>query len=405
MRNKRNALMVCGFIRMMVLIAAFALFYVVPTAAQTRPDAPPKEKDPYKIGTTLAVTGFAASLGVNARNAIVMAVDEINSRGGINGHRLEGVIYDNKSDDSTAVLSARKLIEKDKVDALIVGSTSGSCFAVLDTSERSKTPMVSITAAIKLWKPTRPYSFSVVPGVDIQERVRAKWIKQQGYSKVGIFWLTGAYGEECVEYFEQEAKNFGLRIVANEQHKGTDTDTSVQLSSIVAAKPDVIWVSSYPHSGSIIAKNAKSLGIGVPLLACYGMTSETWLNLSGKAAEGWNGCIVSHVLGELTPPSKPTYSIVKAYAEAFHKRFGESITSTSGNAYDGVYVIGAGLKAIGEEPDLGKRREKLARAIERLDNFFGLNGPYYLSPGNHNGIGESAVSIVKIVNEKMTLIE
>jgi branched-chain amino acid transport system substrate-binding protein len=209
--------------------------------------------------------------------------------------------------------------------------------------------------------------------------------------------------EECLEYFTQEAKNFGLTIVANEQYKGTDTDVTVQLNRIMAAKPSAIWVIGYAHQGAIVAKNAKSLGIKIPLLGDYAFVTETWIRLSEGAAEGWYGCIVTHQLGELMPPWVSTSPIVRAYAEAYRKRFGEGITNTSGTTYDAVYIIAAGLKNVGEEPNIVKRREKLAHEISNLRNFFCLSGPYYLSPDNHNGIGEWGVSIVKIVNGKMVL--
>ncbi len=362
-----------------------------------------KEKEPYRIGVTNSITGYAAALGAGARNAITLAIDEINAKGGVAGHKLEAVSYDNKSDDATAVLNVRRLIEKDRVDALIVAAYSGAAFACLDTAERSKVPMFSIAASTKLWKPTRQYSFCVVPGANILEKVRAKWIKSKGYVRVGNLSMAGPFPEECSEFFKEEAKNFGLTIVAEEQHKATDTDMSVQLDKIAAAKADVIRLTTYPHQAAIIAKNLKSLGIKIPVIADYTITSETFINLAGDAAEGWTGAIISHQLGEQTPPSWPTYAVVKAYAEAYHKRFGESITSTSGNSYDTVYMIAAGLNEVGEEGDLSKRREKLAQWIENLKNFSGLNGPYHLSPNNHNGTGEWAVSLVKIVNGKMVL--
>ncbi len=404
MKNKHLLLSFICSLSVATLLTSSILFCPGSLSAQKRAPAPTqKEKEPYRIGVTNSITGYAAALGTSSRNGITMAIDEINKRGGVEGHKLEAVSYDNKSDDSTALLTTRKLIEKDKVDALIVSAYSGAGFACLDTSERSKIPMFSIAGSTKLWRPTRAYSFCVVPGADLLEKARARWIKSKGYTKVAQLSSAGPYAEECSEFFKQEAKNFGLTIVANEEHKANDTDMSVQLSKIAAAKPDVIVIATYPHPGAIIAKNAKLLGINIPLLGCYAMTSEAWINIAKDAAEGWNGAVVSHELGEQTPPWKSTYPIVKAYAESYHKRFGESTTSTCGNAYDSVYMIAAGLKEMGEEGDLAKRREKLAHAIENLQNFFALNGPYYMSPSNHNGTGEWAISIVKIVNGKMVI--
>ncbi len=400
MENKKRISFIAYLFLFNVLIAS--LFCLPFAQGQTR-TTEPKEKEPYKIGATLALAGYSAALGIASRNAVVMAIDELNKKGGIKGRKVEGIIYDNKSDDSTAVLNAMKLVEKDKVDAVIVGSASSSSFAVAGSVDRLKTPLFYISPMTRLTRPVKLYNFSVVPCVDVEEKARARWIKQQGYTKVGLMWLTSPTAEEDIEYFGQEAKAFGLSIIANEQHKGNDTDMSVQLSKIAAVKPDVIWFVTYPQQGAIIARNIKSLGIKIPLLGCYGMTSEAWINIAKEAAEGWYGCVVSHGLGGQTPAWHPTYPLVKAYAESYHKRFGDTITATSGNAYDSVYMIAAGLKEIGEEGEVVKRREKLAHAIESLEHFFALNGPYYMSPSNHNGTGEWAISIVKVVNGKMII--
>lgn len=401
--KSKNARSVVMFLFLSGALAVSLIFCPTSVQAQTR-TTPPAQKQPYKIGATLALGGYSAALGVAARNTILMAIDETNKRGGIKGHKLESVIYDNKSDDSTAVLNAMKLVEKDKVDALIVGSASSSSFAVAGTADRFKTPILYICPVAKLYKPVKQFNFSVVPCTDVEEKARARWMKKQGYKKIAMMWLSGTYGEDESQNFLQEAKNFGLTIVSNEQHKGSDTDMSVPLTKSVAAKPDVIWFATYPQQGAVIAKNAKSLGINIPLFGCYGMTSEAWINIISKeTAEGWYGAVVSHQLGAETPPWYPTYPLVKRYAESYHKRFGDTITSTGGNAYDSALMIAAGLKETEDEPDLVKRREKLAYSLENMENFFGLNGPYYMSPTNHNGVGEWAISIVRIVNGKMVI--
>jgi branched-chain amino acid transport system substrate-binding protein len=375
-------------------------------AAKEKP-TPAREgevKEPYKIGITLSLSGWSAGMGVNSKNSLLIAMDEINQKGGVNGHKLTAVIYDNKSDDSTAVLNVKKLIESDRVDVLVVGSTTASCTASLDTVNRSKVPSFGVSASTKLWRPTRRYMFIPVPGADFAERRRARLIKNLGCTKVGLLWVSGPYGEEMTSYFEKEANNFGLTIVANERCKGDDTDMSMQLMKITAAKPEAITFTGYPHPGSIVAKNAKLLKINMPIIGCYAMINEAWIKLSGGAAEGWYGTIQRPQLGGDLPPWDSTYPIAKAFAESYHKRFGESITSSAISTYEFIYIIAQGLKEIGEEPVLANRREKLTSAIENLERFFGLNGPYYFSPDNHNGYGEWTLAAVKIVDGKMRLV-
>jgi branched-chain amino acid transport system substrate-binding protein len=403
--DKKSLLFVGVSLLVVVVLITFGQSYGAP-ASKEKP-TPAREggvKEPYKIGVTMSLSGWSAGMGVNSKNALVMAMDEINQKGGVSGHKLTAVIYDNKSDDSTAVLNVKKLIESDKVDVLVVGSTTASCFASLDTVIRSKVPSFHLSASARLWRPTRPYIFVPVPSADLAERKRARLIKNLGCSKVGLLWVSGPYGEECISYFEKEANNFGLTIVANERCKGDDTDMSMQLMKIVAAKPEVITVTGYPHPGSIMAKNAKLLKINIPIIFCYATTSEAWIKLSAGAAEGCYGIVQRAQLGADLPPWDSTYPIVKAFAESYHKRFGESITSTATSTYLTVYVMAQGLKELGEEPVLVKRREKLASAVENLEHFFSLNGPHYFSPDNHNGLGEWTLCAVKIVDGKMSLV-
>jgi branched-chain amino acid transport system substrate-binding protein len=386
-----------------IVLISFRLSSGAATPQKLAPAREGEGKEPYKIGVTLCLSGYGAGMGVNARNSLLIALDEINQKGGVNGRKLTAVIYDNKSDDSTAVLNVKKLIEGDKVDVLMVGAMSGQCFASLETALRSKVPMFSLASPTKLWRPTRLYSFDVVPGADLHESKRARFIKGLGYSKVGLLWVSGAYAEEIMNHFEKEANNYGLTIVANERYKGDDTDMSMQLMKIAAAKAEVISVTSYPHPASIIAKNAKLLKINVPIIGCYAMTNEAWVKLAGEAAEGWYGIVQTAQLGGGIPPWEPTYPIAKAFAESYHKRFGESITATAITAYDSLNVIARGLEKLGEEPVLANRREKLAYTIEKLEHFFCLNGPYYFSPDNHNGLGEWALSVAKVVDGKLRL--
>ena len=139
--------------RLIFLMSALLFMLVVSTApAKEAKKAPAETKAPYKIGAIFSITGDASSLGMPEKQTAEMLMEQINAAGGINGHPLEIVIYDDKGDETEAVTMAKRLINNDKVSAIVGPSRSGTSLAIVDTVSKAEIPLVTCAASGKIVK-------------------------------------------------------------------------------------------------------------------------------------------------------------------------------------------------------------------------------------------------------------
>ncbi len=149
----------------------------------------------YKIGGIFSVTGRASFLGDPEKKTMEMMVEQINAKGGIDGHMLEAVIYDSEGDPAKAVSAVNKLIHKDKVIAIIGPSTTPTTLAIVNFTKRAKVPLISCAAGIKITTPVDPYVFKTAQSDLLAVAAVYGQMKAAGIKKVGILTVSNAYGE------------------------------------------------------------------------------------------------------------------------------------------------------------------------------------------------------------------
>ena len=220
--------------------------------------APGLAQEPYRVGAIFSITGPGSSLGIPERDTALMLEADINRRGGVKGpdgalHPLKLVIYDDGSDETKAVLAAKKLIDEDKVVALVGTTLSGTSLAILDTVQRAEVPMVSCAAAAKIVEPAAerrwvfktPQSDALIVGALVDH------LKSRGLTRVGWLNVDYAFGQLGWLAFEQAAQRAGLTIVGNEKFGQKDVDITPQLTRVKGADPQAVVVWSIPPSASI----------------------------------------------------------------------------------------------------------------------------------------------------------
>src|SRR4030042_4138997 len=209
-----------------------------------------KEKAPYTIGAILSVTGGASFLGEPERNTVKMVEEWINAAGGIKGHPLKVIVEDTKSDVSQAVLSVRKLLEKDKVIAIVGPSTSGESMAVGPIREKANTPLISCAAALSIVTPKEEMDRILSAQTFEMPKKQNKWIfktpqtdtsaveaiydhmKKKGISKIAIITVTAGFGDTGRQELKRVAPAYGIAIVADERDGPKDSDMTAQLTKI-----------------------------------------------------------------------------------------------------------------------------------------------------------------------------
>lgn len=352
-------------------------------------------KEPYKIGAIFSVTGAASFLGEPEKNTVLMLVEQINKAGGINGHPLEVIIEDSKSDETQAVLSAKKLLEKDNVLAIIGPSTTGESMALVPIMNNAKTTLISCAAGAGITNPVEErYWIFKTPQYDTSA-VEAIYthMKKQGITKVGIITIATGFGDAGKKALHDLAPKFGITIVADERYGPKDSDMTTQLTKIKASGAQAVINWSVGPGQVVVTKNWHALKMGIPLYQSHGWGSKKNIELAGKAAEGVIAPLGRLVVWDKLPDKHPQKALLKKYEEDYKAHYKGEPGTFGGHAYDALMMVVEALKKVG--PDKKKIRDYIETNIK---NWPGTGGIFNMSAKDHCGLDMRAFEMVVVKN-------
>jgi branched-chain amino acid transport system substrate-binding protein len=352
-------------------------------------------KEPYKIGALFAVTGPASFLGEPEKNTTLMLQEQINKAGGINGHPIEIIIEDTKSEESTAVLSAKKLLESDKVLAIIGPSTTGESMALVPIMNTAKTPLISCAAGAPITQPVKErYWIFKTPQYDTSavEAIYG-YMKKNGISKVGIITISTGFGDAGKKALLEMAPKYGMTIVAEEKYGPKDSDMTTQLTKIKAAGAQAVINWSVGPGQVIVTKNWQALKMGIPLYQSHGWGSKKNIELAGKAAEGVIAPLGRLVVWDKLSDKNPQKALLKKYTQDYEAKYKGEPGTFGGHAYDSIMMTVEALKKVG--PDKKKIRDYIETKIKKWP---GTGGIFNMSPEDHCGLDKTAFEMVVVKN-------
>ncbi len=355
---------------------------------------------PYKIGALFSITGPTSFIGEPERNTLVMLVEEINKKGGINGHPIEVVIYDTEGDETNAVKKITKLCVQDKVLAVIGPSRTGTTLAVIPFVERYKVPLISCAAGVKITEPVKPWVFKV-PQTDRMavKRIYA-YCNEKGYQKIAIITVSTGFGQSGREQLKMLAPKYGIKLVADEVFGPKDVDMTPQLTRIRAKNPDAVICWGTNPGPAIVAKNMRQLGMKQQLFMSHGVASKRFIALAGEAAEGIILPAGKILVARQLPDSDPQKKVILDYIARYKARYGEEPSAFGGHAYDAFLLLSKALEKAGAD------RARIREALENLKGVVGIHGIFNMSPKDHNGLDEKeAFVLVRIHNGDWELLE
>lgn len=355
--------------------------------------------DSIKIGGLFAVTGPAAFLGEPERNAAQMVVDSINKSGGIKGKKLELITYDTAGDATKAVQLATRLIKNDKVVAIVGPSTTGESMAVAPVAEKEKVPLISCAAGSKITDPVKQYVFKTAQNDGLAVTRIYEYLQKYKKSKVAILTVSDGFGASGREQLKALAAKFGIQIVVDDTYGPKDTDMTSQLTKIRASQAEAIICWGTNPGPAVVAKNARQLGIKLPMYMSHGVSSKKFIELAGDAAEGIRlpsgRVIVSDVLPASDPQKKSLMAFVKEY-QRLYKVEGDHF---AGHAWDGIMLLKGAIERGGATP------EGIRDALEKTKDFHGIGGTFNFSPTDHAGLTKDAFVMVEIKNKDWALLK
>jgi len=354
---------------------------------------------PIKIGALFAVTGPAAFLGEPERNSAKMVVEEINAAGGIKGRKLELVTYDTAGDPTKAQQVATKLIKDDKVFAIIGPSTTGESMAVIPVAEREQIPLISCSAGIKITEPLKKWIFKTAQNDTLAVGRIFEQLQKQKLNKVSILTVSDGFGSSGREQLKIQAAKYGISIVSDDTYGPKDTDMTSQLTKIRGIKPEAVICWGTNPGPAVIAKNAKQLGLKIPLYMSHGVSSKKFIDLAGDAAEGIRLPSGKVLVADVLPNSDPQKKSLLAFVKDYQNHYKTEGDHFGGHAWDAVMLLKGAIERGGDTP-AGIRDQ-----LEKTRQFHGIGGTFTFSAQDHAGLGKDAFVLVEVKNRDWIIVK
>jgi branched-chain amino acid transport system substrate-binding protein len=322
----------------------------------------PKKPAVIKIGSINPVTGEAATFGASTKNGATLAAEEWNAKGGVGGKQVKLIYADDKGDPSEGAVVFTKLIQQEKVAAIVGGITSRVALAGAPIAQSASIPMLTPTATNEKVTEVGDYIFRSCFIDSFQGRVAAKYAIEGFKAKTAaiIFDVGNDYSKGLAENFTATFSTLGGKVVATEAHPSGAIDFKAQLTKIIQAKPEVLYIPDFYNDVGLIARQVRELGYKGSLVGCDGWDSPELAKIAGAAIEG--GVFTNHYSKDDSRP------VVQDFVAKYKARFGAEPDALGVLAYDGMNIM---LDAINRAGSADGKAIRDALAATKLDTVTG----------------------------------
>ena len=388
-----------------LVAGAIALSLVGACTAKTGPTGSggATVKAPIKIGAILSLTGSYAGLGASEKNSLDMEVKRVNAAGGVDGRQIEVIIEDDATDPKAAVAAVTKLVDKDKVVAILGATGTGSTMAIRTDAGRAGVPIVSMAGGSVVTADFDKNTFQTPwpNGLVVSFTISA--LKKAGITKIGLISSSDGYGKDGHDVTVAQAKKSGIQIVADETFNPGDTDMTAQLTKIKAKAPQAIWLWNAGKEAAIVAKNLRQIDpkAAIKLYGAPGDARQEFITGAGDAAEGFRFAAGKILLPQTYGAGTAAYKVATDFVARYKAAYGASPDIFAGHASDALAITVDALKRAGATADGAKLRD----AIEQTKGLIGIGGTFTYTPTDHNGLTESDLVMYEIRNGAWTLAQ
>ena len=323
-----------------------------------------REPDAIKLGHYGSLTGKDAAFGVATRKGVLLAIEEINAKGGVLGGPLAYLVEDIQSKQGESATAVKKLISRDKVVAVIGANASANSLEAAPICQNSQIPMMAISSTNPRVTEVGDYIFRICFIDPFQGAVLAKFAHTSLKAKrVALLTAVNSpYSVGLSAVLRQDFTARGGEIIAEQKYNEGEKDFRAQLTALRPLKPDVIAITGFYAEAALICLQARALGIDVPFIGGDGWEAPQLIELGGKAVEGTS--YSTYFSAEIDAPE------VRAFVKKFSARWTKEIPeAVSALGYDAVYLIAAAMTNAGTTAG-----PKLRDAIAATKNFPGVTG-------------------------------
>jgi branched-chain amino acid transport system substrate-binding protein len=342
----------------------------------------------WRVGAYLSLSGADAQFGIDTKEGIELAVDEINKGGGVKGRPIKVLYEDDKSNPQEATNKVLQLIDRDKVMALLGEVTSARSKAGGIVANKKKVPMITTATNAEVTK-VGPYVFRNC----FTDEVQGKWgadfvVNKLGKKKLAILFASDdLYSSGLAQEFRAQAKSLGAEIVIEKSFLKAETNFTTYINEIKAKSPDIIYAPVYYAAMVPIARQAKAVGIkGSTFVGGDGWDAEELLKDAGEEMEG--AYYTNHYATDVP------WEAAKTFLAAYKARFNRAPSGPAAQGYDAARIL---ADAMGRAK--GATADDLRDAIQNTKNFQGATG--VITIDNERNADKSVV-IVQIKNKAFT---
>lgn len=361
-----------------------------------------KEVTEYKIGAIYSKTGPNSPLGTPEWNTTKLLEEKINAEGGINGVPIKVILADDESTQEKATQEMNRLVNDEKVVAVLGSSGSGESLAMKGIALQQQVPLISAGASMHIVQPASDSKWVFkTPHSDVHAVQRVyMYLNDQGISKVGTLVDSNAFGTSGLEQLEASADKYGIEIVAKESYNTQDPDMSAQLTKINSANAEAVIVWGTNPGPAVIANNIKDLGLDIPMISSHGIANQTFIDLAGDSAEG-----IVIPTGKLLFPSQiteedPQFSVISKFHEEYSAKYNSEPTNFGSYGYDNLMLIVEALRAGATD------REAIRDYLENdIKDWTGATGIFNFSAEDHNGLEADSMVMATVKEGKWTLLK
>ncbi len=346
--------------------------------------------DPIVIGAIVSASGPASPLGEPERAALLMLEEKINTVG-VLGRPIKLVIEDDQTNPTEAVTAVNKLLQQDKVIAVLGGSISASTLAIKPIMDAAGVPLMAMAASNAITADPIDWVWRAPPRDALAVGAALGYIQNtMKLTKIAVLSDENAYGASGLADIEARAGDFGLTVVAKESYKTEDTDLTAQLTKIKAANPDVVVVWGTNPGPAVAAKNMKQLGMTQPFVGSHGIANKAFIDLGGDAAEG-----VIFPAGRLLVPESFTNpeqkAIVDQFVAAFTEATGNPPPTFAGHAFGALTLLLDAINRAGSTD-----AADIQAALNETTGVITPDGIYNYTPTNHDGLTPDDLTVVMV---------
>lgn len=339
-----------------------------------------ESSNPIKLGVSLPLSGEAASFGDAGVAGVEFAVKEVNDAGGVNGRMIE-IVYEDDKCDSTGVTALTKLVQTDNVDAIIGPVCSSAAGPGVPVVQESKTPILLIASAPHLTQ-GKDYVFRVYPSDAFLGKFLAKYVTEDmGKQKVALVYVKNDWGQGIRDEFVKAMEQSEAELVFEDSMNQDDTDARTLIAKVKAAKPEVVVAPLYPAGGLVFIKQAKQLGLDVPIIG-----GDAWDG--AEVVESGEADDILIAVGNINNPDD-----FQSKAKALS---GKETNIMTPIAYDGVKVLAQVWSEVGTD------KAAVQKALTSVSHV-GLSTPTI--EFDEEGDLKKAEYQVKVVKDKKALVK